>query len=79
MATCKFSNLITLCRKLGLTEKQAKSGIIFTGMINGNMVRICIHKHAGGRDIPTGTFRTYVKELGFKSVNDFLKALKDAA
>ncbi len=79
MATCKFSNLITLCRKLGLEEKKAKSGIIFTGMINGKMVRICVHQHAGGRDIPTGTFRTYVKDLGFKNVDEFLKALKDAA
>ena len=40
------------------------------------MVRISIHVHAEGRNIATGTFRNYVKDLKFKNEEEFFNYLR---
>ena len=75
MPTSSFRDLIKVCESLGLTCKATTNGLIYTGMANGKYCRISIHKHAGGRDIPTGTFFQYVKDLGFQSINEFIEYL----
>jgi len=65
-----------VCKALDLTCKQAKKGRLWTGLINGNLVRIVVHPHSEGRDIASGTFNKYVKELGFNSEADFMGFLR---
>ena len=52
--------------------------MLWKGFVKGEFVRIMIHKHSGGKDVPTGTFNCYVKELGFSTVqeyNEFLDSI----
>ncbi|MDI6602465.1 MAG: hypothetical protein QME46_11925 [Thermoanaerobacteraceae bacterium] len=77
--TSSYRELDIVCRALNLTYKKTKKGHMWYGFINNNMVRIVIHEHAQGRDIPTGTFNQYLKLLGFANVeeyNDFLTNVK---
>lgn len=66
-----------VCKALGLTSEQRKKGHMWTGItsIGTEPVRIMIHDKAGGRDIPDGTFNSYVKELGFKNSQEFFDYL----
>lgn len=75
MATCKFKHLISVCEALGLTCRRTKICLIYEGMANGGYRKIVIHLHAEGRDIASGTFHGYVKDLGFNSEDDFRKFL----
>lgn len=71
-----YSDLDKVCKALGLKQKPTKSGYLWRGLINSNMVRISVHKHSEGRDIPNGTMRTYVKQLGFKSEKEYFDYLR---
>lgn len=44
-------------------------------MANGGYRKVVIHLHSEGRDIATGTFHKYVKDLGFTSEDDFRRFL----
>lgn len=74
MPTASFRDLERICRLLNLKSKQCKNGIIYTGNVNGKWCRIIIHTHAGGRDIPTGLFIRYIKDLNL-SLEDFYSIL----
>ena len=65
-----------VCKALGLMCKQTKSGRLWTGVINGSLVRISVHPHVEGNDIASGTFHKYVKQLGFKSEQEYFELLK---
>lgn len=67
MATCSFSDMERVCKALGLSNK----GYVWKGTANGGYRRISLHKHSGGRSIPTGTFHAYIKDLGFENVEEF--------
>ncbi len=72
VATDTFRNLEKVCLSLGLAKKACKNGLIYSGIgYNGEYSKIIIHKHAGGRNIPTGLFNRYVKDLGFQSTDDY--------
>ncbi|MHB1392857.1 MAG: hypothetical protein ACYCYE_07240 [Clostridia bacterium] len=73
-----FRQLEIVCKALGLQCKQTKKGRLWTGVINGSLVRIAVHPHVEGDDVASGTFNKYVKQLGFKSEKgyfDFLNKL----
>lgn len=74
--TATFRHLEQVCRALGLKCKEIKKGRLWTGIIDGQLVRIPIHPHCDGRDIATGTFNKYVKNLGFSSAEDFWDYLR---
>ena len=74
--TVSFKDLEKVCASLGLTKTRSKKGCIWKGFINGKYVRVSVHDKAGGRDIPDGTFRKYVRKLGFESAQDFLNYFK---
>ena len=77
MPTDSFRNLEKVCIALGLERKETKYGFIYTGKgKNGEFARLSIHAHAMGRDIATGTFSQYVKDLGFNNQEDYFKFLK---
>ena len=61
---CTFRNLIRVCLFLGLKPDIRKTCMIYKGYANGKYCRITIHKHSEGRDVPTGTLDSYLKELG---------------
>jgi hypothetical protein len=67
MATSSFRDLEMVCEALGLKVKGTKKGVIYTGTANGKYCRISIHLHSKGKDIPSGTYQSYVKDLGFES------------
>lgn len=71
-----FRELEKVCRALGLQCKQTKKGRLWTGIINGNLVRISVHPHVEGDDIAGGTFHKYVKQLGFNSEKEYFDFLK---
>ena len=75
MATAKFKHLISVCEALGLQCRETKICLIYEGTANGGYRKIVIHLHSLGRDIATGTFHRYVKDLGFDSEKDFQKFL----
>jgi hypothetical protein len=73
-----YRTLINVCIRLGLDEIKKKKGIMFKGLdSNGNIVSLVIHIHADGRDIPKGIFIRYIKELGFKSIDDYEDFIKN--
>ena len=76
IASCSFRQLIKVCEGLNLQCKNGKKGLIYYGLIDGEMVRISIHVHAEGRNIATGTFRNYVKDLKFKNEEEFFNYLR---
>lgn len=78
MPTSSFRDLKKVCQALGLEPIQKKNGVSWEGISSRNhqYVQIVIHEHAGGRDIPTGTLRKYLHDLGFKDFNDYLGYLK---
>jgi hypothetical protein len=71
--TCSYRNLERVLKALGMQPKVVKKGRLWKGYIGREYVRIIIHDKAGGRDIPDGTFQSYVKRLGFKSKDDFFQ------
>jgi hypothetical protein len=73
MPTISFRELDKVCLSLGLEKKMTKKGHIWKGIspINGEYVRISVHLHSRGRNIPTGTLMYNIKELGFKDFQDF--------
>lgn len=72
IAICNYRELEKVCGALGLSCKQTKKGVIWHGTLKGDYVRISIHIHQRGKDIPTGLFRSYVRDLKFENVDDFL-------
>jgi len=70
-----FRDLDKVCSALGLVKKHTKKGYMWKGFIDGAYVRIDVHKKADGRDVPSGTFRDYVRKLGFDNPEDFKKFL----
>lgn len=72
---CSFRQLEIVCKSLGLQCKQTKKGRLWSGVINGNLVRIAVHPHVEGDDIASGTFHKYVKQLGFASEKEFSEYL----
>lgn len=78
MPTCSFRDLSLVCKALGLESCRGKKGLIWKGMgLNGQMVSISIHEHAGGRDVPDGTFLKYIKDLGFSNKHEFYDYLRN--
>lgn len=75
MATSSFRDLVLVCEALGLKRKDTKNGEIYKGYANSRYCRISIHAHAMGRNIATGTFARYVKDLGFESEEAFKRFL----
>lgn len=71
-----YRELDMVCNALGLTKKTAKTGHIWKGIINGDLVVIAIHIHATGRDIKSGLFNKYVKQLGFENEQEYFEFLK---
>lgn len=57
----------------GVRKKMSKKGHIWKGIspINNEYVRISVHLHSIGRDIPTGILNQCIKDLGFKYFHDF--------
>ena len=49
--TAIFRHLEQVCKVLGLKCKEIKKGCLWTGIIDGRLVRIPIHLHCEGRDI----------------------------
>lgn len=78
MGTCSFKDFEEVCVRLGLSQSQTKKGVIWEGLdINGQLLRVAIHKHSSGKDIPSGTFHNMVKDLGFQNEKDFLDFLNN--
>jgi len=78
MGTCSFRDFEEVCRRLGLLCRVTGKGYIWEGIDQaGNLLRVSIHKHAGGRDIPAGTFHSMVKELGFANEQEFYRLLNN--
>lgn len=50
---------------------------MWKGTISGEYVRISIHIHQQGKDIPTGLFRQYIRDLKFDNNDEFFKYLKE--
>lgn len=74
MPTCSFRDLARVCKALGLEQRRSRKGTVWSGislLSDAPINPISIHARAGGRDIPDGTLRKYVKELGFKSLQQF--------
>lgn len=77
ISVCSYRDLENVCRALGLSCKNTKKGILWYGTVNGKYIRISIHIHQQGKDIPTELFRRYVKDLDFDSVDEFMKFLNE--
>jgi hypothetical protein len=78
MGTCSFQEFEEVCQRLGLTQFQAKKGMVWEGLdAAGNLLRVSIHRHAGGKDIPDGTFHSMIKDLGFSGEKDFRDFLQN--
>jgi hypothetical protein len=77
LPTCSFRDLQRVCQSLGLQSIQKKKGISWEGIspLNNEFVQIVIHEHAGGRDIPMGTLRKYIRDLGFKDFQAYMNYL----
>lgn len=78
MPSCSFLDLERVCKALGLESGPAKKGTLWSGIsprTNAPIRPICIHTHAGGRDVPTGTLQKFVKELGFRNLHEFIEFL----
>ena len=75
LAVSTFRDFIRVCKALGLKLKALRNDIMYSGYVNGKYCSIPIHKHAEGRDIATGTFNGYVKELGFKNTQEYFEYL----
>jgi len=75
--TAIFRHLEQVCKVLGLKCKEIKKGCLWTGIIDGRLVRIPIHLHCEGRDIASGTFNKNVKDLGFSSAEGFWDYLRN--
>ena len=75
MAVVKYRELMLVCEALGLRCKETKNCLIYQGSVNDSFRKIVIHLHSKGCDIATGLFRSYVKDLGFSSEDDFRKYL----
>lgn len=73
MASCSYRDMEKVCKALGLKNR----GYIWKGTANGGYRRISLHTHAGGRNIDTGLFHAYVKDLGFESVDEFFRFLDE--
>ncbi|KUO75481.1 MAG: hypothetical protein APF77_22720 [Clostridia bacterium BRH_c25] len=76
--TTSFRDLERVCKALGLKGIPKTNGVLWKGYVKDKFVKIMIHKHNGGKDVPTGTFNSYVKELGFSTVqeyNDYLNSI----
>lgn len=74
MPTCSFRDLERVCAALGLECRQAKKGTVWKGVspfTGAPIAPISIHDHAGGKDVPDGTLGKYIKELGFKNIEQF--------
>ena len=72
MGTCSFRDMEEACKRLGLVRHKTKNGEIWMGAdMNGAALATVIHMHAGGRDIPSGTFHQMIRDLGFKDEMDF--------
>lgn len=76
LAATTFKDLISVCEALGLRERRTKRCLIYEGNVNGKYCKIVMHLHSEGRDIATGTFHEYVKQLGFTNESEFSKFLK---
>ena len=76
MPVCSYGDLEKAMKGRGLKPKKAKKGVIWKGFVSDKYVRIAIHTHAKGKDVPTGLFNKYVKELGFASQKEFFYFLK---
>ncbi|MGE5551816.1 MAG: hypothetical protein ACM3ZC_14985 [Bacteroidota bacterium] len=78
MPTCSFRELEKVCTALGLESRQGKHGTIWKGispLTHAPISPISVHEHARGRDIPDVTLRKYVRELGFRSYEEFREYL----
>lgn len=74
MGTCSFRVFVKVCKKMGLEKRETGSRFVWEGIDkNGNYRQVSVHVHAEGRDIPNGTFNKMVKDLGFKSEEEFFK------
>jgi len=72
-----YSDLDRVCKALGLEKKPVKKGHMWKGFANGKYVWIVVHHNNDGRDIPTGTFRQYVRKLGFNNPEEYFNFLKN--
>jgi hypothetical protein len=74
LPTCSFRDIKRVCHSLGLEPVEKKKGVCWEGIspLNNQFIQIVIHEHASGKDIPIGTLRKYIRELGFKDFEDFL-------
>lgn len=73
--TCSVHNLICICLTFGLKLESRKTCEIYTGYTNSKYCRIVIHKHILGKDIPDGTYKGYIKELGLRTDKEFREYL----
>jgi len=71
-----YRELDKVCKALGLTCKEIKKGHLWGGLLGDNYVRIIVHTHNEGRDIATGLLRNYIKQLGFKSEQEYYDYIK---
>ena len=58
-----------------LKHRETKNCLIYEGTANGGFRKVVIHLHSKGRDIATGLFKSYVKDLGFNNEDEFRKHL----
>ena len=75
--TTTFANLRKVCKAKGLEMKKTKKSEMWKGIIDNEYRTISIHAHAEGRDVPTGTFNAYIKELGFETAAEFTNFLNN--
>jgi hypothetical protein len=78
MPTCSYRQLEKVCAALGLQRKNIRNGFAWLGIspLNRKPVFLVVHRHAGVRNVPTGLFLEYVSQLGFQSIDHFLRYLK---
>ncbi len=69
--TTSFRDLERVCKALGLKGVPKTNGILWKGFVKGKFARIMINKNSGGKDVPTGTFNCYLKELGFSTAQEY--------
>ena len=75
MAISNYKDLVKVCVSLGLKKTETKKGVIYKGNANNKYCRISIHIHSLGRDMSTGIYNQYIKDLGFVSDEAFKKYL----
>jgi hypothetical protein len=73
LPTSSFRDFERVCKSLGLVSSSSKKGTVWAGFnrLTGSPVFLSVHMHAGGRDISTGLFDSYIKALGFKNTKEF--------